>query len=332
MERSPFSQANLTPEILEKEAHEYVERIDQVKDVLEKHIDFKMVGDIISDIYRKCYPEISDTTIKKCLDAIYQPRIEVVYNVLPKEGSGMEYIDAITNGVSFKFSARSFFQNEEINTAHILHTAIHEAIHIASATYEGVSVGEYSETVRGFRRSVSLNQENEQDEKYTSFFDAFNEGMTEMLADVVYAEYLARNGEVASPLYEKVDEESGLKYGLADPPVTYENQRISVLALISDLASASGAEEEDIFRSLTAEYFTGGGLDRNDLLQYFRKGDDVYEWIEEFKRNHIRDYGEDGYDFVHNKLPSGVRSYVQALFGRDVVGRHNERVSVEREQ
>ncbi|MFA5132061.1 MAG: hypothetical protein WC444_01890 [Candidatus Paceibacterota bacterium] len=333
MEHPPYSQSALTQESLSQEELVWNERISEVKEVLEREIDFNLIGDIISELYRKSFPEIKQEDVRQVLDDVYRPSIVVDYTISyqePKKREGVHFsqesqiVDALaaTDGKSIYFYARSFYDKGSVDKGRLLSASIHESLHIASSKFFSLS---HEMKLTGVTNLFSKKLTNKEEIVGREFND-LNEGLTELITDAIYSEYLARKGEVTSPVFEEVDPESGMSFGLIGSPMEYEEGRLFAYEFMEEFSRVSGLGLDETARSMVAEYFAGEGFHRDEIKELVSNDETLLEMLAVAKRNIPVGYNKESLDFVKNELSHQEKLFTWALFGRDEVGRYNEKI------
>jgi hypothetical protein len=86
-------------------------------------------------------------------------------------------------------------------------------------------------------------------------FTLFNEGMTELIADDVYEEYIRRTGDRL--MYSKQTESGNALLG----HTTYHEGRIAVNAIIAQIAADIGVSKDVVREGFVALYMSGAGIE-----------------------------------------------------------------------
>ncbi len=330
MEHAPFSNQGLEPERLEKEEGLWVQKREQVEDFLKNEIDFTAIGDIIGEMYFKSRPDApergQDDLRKYRFSNIYDPKYEVQY-VYSDNGKA---VTAQAKKGRIHFSARSFFENNELNRALLLHVTIHELCHLASLTVSFDSKTERTQLsgVSSVTYNVQALREDTvegKDKELEVLFSGLNEGITEFVSDAVYSEYLARTGKVLETVYQKGFVTNEV-HGLIETPVTYYDERIAAYELIEKISQESELPMETVTEGFVQAYLRNERLDSEDLLSFFDEDSKAVLFLNKLKGNDIAKHEHDKQRFLVDILPNTERIFVKALFGRDVVGTYNKNI------
>lgn len=323
MEGSPMSQANLIPLVLEKEEMMWQFAIERTTEALEKDIDFVLISNILRDIYKKCFPGIPAEILDAKIENLSHIKCDVLYTIINPDdlkNSLTEGVEAHTDGKVIQYAASKCCDDEgNPDVPKLLKVSIHELLHIAAGRSLATGTGEVFSTGIDQAKQIHIGKE-------ALYFRNINEGLTELIADAVYSEYLARKGEVSSSCsLEDVHLPEG-EFALPGRYISYENERIAIYSLIDELEKVSGFSYDTICQTLVKEYFTNGYVLRDEMVEAFEGNPEIIQILERYKRNLIEDYGNDVHAYLHDTLQGSEVHFIKAIFGRDVIGVYNKKV------
>jgi hypothetical protein len=217
-----------------------------------------------------------------------------------------------------RFSARDFFENGKANNNEILRTFIHESLHIASMDVSGGN--KISNSGLAQEHIYKLVDTNVQ----AVFFNKINEGVTELITDAIYTEYLARKGINPEADAEHFSNLQGVRF--RDRYRTYLEERYYVTKFIQEVTKVSGLGESEVIHALTKEYFSNGNLLRSEMREAFVDHPEIIQMLETVKRNMNPEINEDEFESIDQQIITEKSQFALALFGRDVIGEYNEKI------
>lgn len=182
---------------------------------------------------------------------MYIPMSEVVCVDNPEvKSSGTYYPQEHKIEINLPYVAR---ENDAEERAAVTKVAIHEEVHALSKGGLVFDDAEYEvEDHIGFaiERRDEITKE-----VVRKSFTLFNEGMTELIADDVYEEYVRRTGERAAYSQETETGSSLMRF------TTYHEGRIAVNAIISQIAKDIGVSQDSVREGFVALYMSGAGIE-----------------------------------------------------------------------
>ncbi len=329
MEHAPFSAAGLEPEQLEKEKAFVLTSIENVQEAVHE-IDFATIDAILLDILMRVDQESTRDGLKKEFSLEGRYPISVKYSgEVNTDHYGESFQD---KGESAAYSvfpnivvlAREFVDDKgTIDAAgklYLLKVLIHEIMHHTSF---GVEEREDS-SLPLVHSGLSFGTPDESGYVEGNAFTFINEALTEMIADAVYAEYLARTGVVSE--YEeklawyrqpnRIDRHAG-----------YVSERLVLMSFVDRIAAHFKISEEKVYQALTVEYFTGGDLSRAEIVDEIKDIPEIKELIEKIKKNDaslFKDLSSEEQGKILTILDEKQLVPVKALLGRDYVGETNQ--------
>jgi CRISPR/Cas system-associated protein Cas10 (large subunit of type III CRISPR-Cas system) len=144
---------------------------------------------------------------------------------------------------------------------------VHEQVHITQQNEEAevIDVGEHKVTT-GFS-GISRQRYSEEGGDFKTILTAFNEGLTEKIADMVLDEYLKRSGNthLAQEGYYK----------------TYDIGRVLIDILVNKIATFSEVPEDQVFNALVRASYDGQSILDESL--FTDGGEEIKRFIEEYK-------------------------------------------------
>jgi hypothetical protein len=216
----------------------------------------------------KCQ-KLLDELDERCLEEIFNAIVEKAgvpekkYQYIPLRDVKVEY------DTEDKYAGRSsaLMQNIQLNAAYIsvetpaqlCKVLIHEELHALSRGETTFNNEKGSVTgVVGFREEE---WEEGTNMLITRSFELFNEGMTELITDDVYATYVHRTGNQS--VYREYEGQN-----LIEASAAYTDGRIAVNAVIEQIARESGVDRDRVREAFVRCYFEGRGLTpHNDALE-----------------------------------------------------------------
>lgn len=303
------------PEAAEKSGEALLLR---TKEIIDKEINFTLISEIIGDIYKKCIPGVSSEILAKISDFVNHPKYQVQYSQLDGDDARADL-----GSMRMSFSAEAVVGDHGgINSTKLLKNVIHELLHLVTRSYRQDSL---SIVYTGVRAHVLKGSQ-----EY-SFFERLNEGLTEIIADAVFAEYVAREGSV-SAVHRTSDFIIGeMKLAIPFRYPSYVRERLGVFRLIEVLQSATSVNNSDfdhnydsLCRALVREYFTNGYLLSDEMYEVFAESPGLLDILEKLRDDDSilgeHDLSEDSQIEYLSQLTFGESNFIKALFGRDVVG------------
>jgi hypothetical protein len=259
MEHAPFSEAGLVPGQLEKEAEVIERSINAVQEAV-KEIDLQTVDDILLSIFKKVYPDRSEDDLKSrfLFDGNYNIGVKYSEKLELENYNSKRDLDAsaYARGNKIAILARAFVDNagslDKHSRSDLVKTVIHEIMHTKSSNFDQYHQVEFS--------GVSL--EDGQIKEEGNPYIHLNEALTEVVADAVYSEYLARTGTA-----KEFDEERNGYTLPIERHAAYMSERLALEQLARRLAKESGMSLEQVYQAFAVEYFKNGDLGRGELLE-----------------------------------------------------------------
>ncbi len=332
METAPFGEGGLNPKQLEKEEAIVTRAIDSVQEAI-KEIDFKVIDQILFTILKKAYPELSSLQFHKnfSFDGVYPIRVKYSqFMDLSHYGSSFEneggHASAYYDDDNIVVFAREHVDDEgnmhDDQKPALIKTLIHEAMHLMStAVYE-----KKSDTWEAWTGVTKQRSSEDTSEKLESLpYMRLNEALTEVVADAVYSEYLARTGSVTtfeekSKWYKKeshIDRNAG-----------YISERMALATLVDMLAKHSGVDEGRVYQALAVEYLKNGDLMRSEMLEEYKETDDIRSFLDNLKQNKdetFPSFSDEKIEEISAFLSVKELTAIKALVSRDYIGEVNKR-------
>ena len=242
------------------------ERIEQDLD----KVDFELLRTVFEDVYRKCGLDVSKMrfverdSIEFFYDAFYAAahaglEFEVDESGVEKETNYIHF-----NPANYKFIV-PFLKETMRKRLLVLKLLVHEQVHITQqrGETEVVDMGEYTVGFSHF----GISREKYNDGDFRRILNAFNEGLTEKIADMVLDEYLNRSGNthLARGGYYRV----------------YDIGRVLIDILVNKISQFSGVPEDQVFNSLVRASYEGQSILDESL--FVDGGEEIKRFIEEYK-------------------------------------------------
>lgn len=242
------------------------ERIEQDLD----RVDFDVLRDVFEDVYKKCGLDVSKMkfvdrdSIEFFNDVLYYAACAGTEFEVDESGEEKERSFLRFNPANYKFILPILKERmrKKLLTLKLL---VHEQVHVTQQNdvTEVIDVGEHRVNVdfSGIRR------ERYEDGDFKIILTAFNEGLTEKIADMVLDEYLKRSGNtyLAKEGYYK----------------TYDIGRVLVDILVNKIANFSGVPEDQVFNALVRASYDGQSILDESL--FTDGGEEIKRFIEEYK-------------------------------------------------
>lgn len=339
MEISPFFQQGLDPGQLEREKALVLKSIDSVQEAI-KEIDFRLIKEILTDFCKKL-GGVSDEDraffLKHILEMEYD--IHVVYSEEldsnlqgglygeKHQSKGTVTIMSVWNNVITIFARECVDGNGELHYEDrllLMRGMIHEILHAQTELSVKDDVTGESQEHIGIAYLNESNEGDSMDQNGLPFM-LLNEGLTELITDAVFSEYLARSGTVKG--YEVIRKWYH-KELLIDRGVTYINERMAIMALVSKISEYSGVPEDKVYQSLLSEYFTLGDLSRSELLDECKDAPEIKELLLQVKQNNsdiFSHYDNADIDPILDLWDKSCLAHVKAMVSRDYIGEVNKR-------
>ncbi len=316
MEPAPFSHAGLEPEQLEKEAAIVEKSVEAVQEAVDG-IDYQVIDDILLGIFKKAYPNLSEVELKEKFSFDGRYDITVKYSEKMEHenyGSGSDLnASAYAQGDKIAILAREFVDDQgnlnENSESGLLKVSIHEIMHNKSH-----SADQYQQTKFSGIAPMERVTDN------GTPFIHLNEALTEIIADAVHSEYLARTGIVSK--FDKY--ESGYKQPVYRHAV-YLNERLALERLVLMLQEESGMDRERIYQALTVEYFKNGDLGRSEIIDTI-DSERLKEFLEKIETNDgeiLRAFSGDEIQTYNGYLHWYQQQAITGIVGRDYIGAVN---------
>lgn len=323
---SRFSEQNLNPDVLKEEEQIWALSIERTKEAIERNVDFNLISSIFGEIYQKCFPGISKEELSKKLESVTHPTYEVLYSlfevddVLERKDISESEDSAYTDGKIIRYASSVYCtSNGEVDVPYLIKTSIHELLHVFAGSFSNPGTGEIFSTGVSHQKQVYGGN-------HASFFEKVNEGLTELISDAVFAEYLARKGEMVSLGNQKDVHLSDGDFDMPERHMTYGEERVDLYKLIHEIGEASSFSIESIFQALVKEYFTRGYLLREEIVEAFKDFPQIQEALEKMKRNLSEGNTEDDQGHLYELAHRSELVLIKALFGRDVIGQYNKKI------
>lgn len=259
-------QESVSEKIKESVFESSKERIEQDLDT----VDFDLLRGVFEEVYRKCGLDVSQ------MKFVGREDIEFFYDVFYYAASTGTEFEVDESG---KERARIFLHFNPANYKFItpilkekmkkrlltLKLLVHEQVHVTQEheKTEKIQVGEHEINSGFFGISRDVYEEGD----FKTILTAFNEGLTEKIADNVLDEYLRRSGNthLAQEGYYQ----------------TYDIGRVLVDILVHKISTYSGIPEDQVFNALVRASYEGQSILDESL--FTDGGEDIKRFIEEYK-------------------------------------------------
>lgn len=143
--------------------------------------------------------------------------------------------------------------NDNQEFAAVTKVAIHEEVHAVSKG--GLIFNEDTSEVEDYVGFAIERRDEITKAVVQKSFTLFNEGMTELIADDIYEEYVRRSGNKA--LYVQDTGEGNTLIQVT----TYEEGRIAVNAIITQIAAEIGVSKDIVREGFVSLYMSGAGIE-----------------------------------------------------------------------
>ena len=327
MEHAPFSAGGLDSEQLEKEIPLVEKSIHAVQEAI-KEIDFSKIDDIVIDMLAAVRTELSREQIKEYYSLKGSYSIKVTYS------GEVDVEEAFTLG-KYAPAAYSHFPDIVVHAREIvdekgdfskerkqylLKVVAHEIMH-----HFGFKVEQQEgKDIPLVHAGLSFGEPDKEGYVDDVAFSLLDEAMTEILADAVSSEYLARTGTIKD--YE--DSKNWYQKPLhVSRHATYIPERMMLLSFVEKIAQYSGLSEDDVYRALAVEYFTGGNISRAEIVDELKDEPAIVNMIHDMKENQpgtFSDMSDDEQENIVAFLDLKQLHWVKAFFDRDYIGTTNQ--------
>ena len=155
-------------------------------------------------------------------------------------------------------------------------------------------------------------------------FALLDEAMTEVIADSVYSEYLARSGTISQ--YEE-KRKWYKQTNFIDRNAAYLPERMALMSFVDLIAKYSMIPEEKVYQSLVVEYFTSGDLSRLEILNEIKDEPSIIELLNKLKQNDpllFQELPEEKQVELLIFLDLKQLTPLKAIVGRDYIGEVNQ--------
>jgi len=242
------------------------ERIEQDLD----KVDFDVLRDVFEDVYKKCGLDVSKMkfvdrdSIEFFNDVLYYAACAGTEFEVDESGEEKERSFLRFNPANYKFILPILKERmrKKLLTLKLL---VHEQVHVTQQNdvTEVIDVGEHRVNVD----FSGISRERYEDGDFKIILTAFNEGLTEKIADMVLDEYLKRSGNtyLAKEGYYK----------------TYDIGRVLIDILVNKIATFSGVPEDQVFNALVRASYDGQSILDESL--FTDGGEEIRRFIEEYK-------------------------------------------------
>lgn len=228
-----------------------------------------MLRDVFEDVYKKCGLDVSKMKfvgrdgIEFFHDALYYAACAGTEFEADESGEEKERSFLRFNPANYKFFLPILKERmrKKLLTLKLL---VHEQVHVTQQNdkEEVIDMGEYSVALS----HSGISRQSYEDD-FKTVLTAFDEGLTEKIADMVLDEYLKRSGNthLAQEGYYK----------------TYDIGRVLIDILVNKIATFSGVPEDQVFNALVrASYDDQSILDESLFAD---GGEEIKRFIEEYK-------------------------------------------------
>ena len=337
MESAPFSPQGLDADQLEKEEALVLKSIDSVQEAV-KEIDFTVINEILRDIYTKFTGDISDE------DRNFYFKLDENFNIRVKytELINFSHYGAfISNTTNIKAYTRDggiiIFAREYVNSygdtdsktrLALLRDIIHEMLHIKSSFAEEDIASENLKFTSGISPKQSRNKDETliiHDDNKSDDFIIANEGLTELITDAIFSEYLARSGKLKEL---EQDNGSDIQADYIDRGALYFSGRLALVSLVSMIAEYTGVSEDKVYQAFVIEYLTGGDIMRAEIMDECKDSPEISAFLEKMKSNDLKDivksYSEKERNTLLDFMNKHKLVHIKAILGRDYIGETNK--------
>lgn len=244
------------------------ERIEQDLD----KVDFDLLRNVFEDVYKKCGLDFSRMKfvdrdgIEFFNDVLYYAACAGTEFEVDESGEEKERSFLRFNPANYKFILPILKERmkKKLLTLKLL---VHEQVHVTQQNNgtEVIDVGEHKVNTKF--SGISRQRYSEEDGDFKTVLTAFNEGLTEKIADMVLDEYLKRSGNthLAQEGYYK----------------TYDIGRVLIDILVNKIATFSGVPEDQVFNALVRASYDGQSILDESL--FTDGGEEIKRFIEEYK-------------------------------------------------
>lgn len=315
----------LSQEQLSKEEGLALKSIDSVKEVLGS-FDMRLIHQILLEILKKTrrglyqnvnleflLPENISITVK------YEQHADLdTDDTIGKDRDlprgGITMLDSVT-----LFARGLVDEKGEVphnSKKDLLHALVHELIHGIGTSFSRFETTDTWIPRTGF---IELFKLAGQDKVY---LDSLNEAFTEIIADAVVSEYLARSGTL-----KEYEEKQGKDKTFFNRTISYLPERILLSSFVSALAEKLQVGEGVIYQGMATEYFSTGSIATPEMLEVFKEDEKLADVYEKLKHNDVSEYESltEGQEVsILNTLDLGQLQHVTALVGRDYIGSVNK--------
>ncbi len=327
MEHSPFSDAGLHPDQLEKEQALVEPSIRSVQETIQK-IDINTIIDILFGLYSRTRGIAKAEETKEQFRHRVYPHIIVKYSDdINLKHYGERFVSqneppqAYSLHGSIVFLAREIVNNDgtlgSLGDFFIIKLLIHEMLHSISTVQTIDTTTGAAVELSGVSKNVGQREGGE--------FRVINEGLTEVIADAVFSEYLARTGELS-----RYHENEGYsdRQKLVSRFAGYLRERYALMLFVHELSNETKVSEGEVYQALLTEYLATGDISRSEIIDECKSNEVVQKMLRQFRDNIIDEQDLPGIDDLEKIISSFTikeLAHVHKLVGRDYIGETNKR-------
>ncbi len=337
MEHSPFSQQGLDANQLEKEETLELKSIHSVQEAV-KEIDFTLINRILRDIYTKFTGDLSDEDRNFYFKLDENFNIHVKYTELIDLSHYGAFLSNTTNIKAYTHNGRIvIFACEYVNNYGdidsktkllLIRDIVHEMLHIKSSFAEEDIASEKLKFTSGISPKPLSNNDGtlmDHDDNKGDDFILVNEGLTELITDAIFSEYLARSG-----VLKEFEQNNGLdtQPDYIDRGALYLSGRLALVSLVDMIAQHTGVSEDKVYQALVIEYLTGGDIMRAEIMDECKDSPEISAFLEKMKSNDLKDivksYSEEERNTLLDFMNKHKLVHIKAILGRDYIGETNK--------
>lgn len=241
---------------------------ERIEEDLDK-VDFDILRGVFEDIYKKCGLDVSKMKfidregIDFFYDTLYFAACAGTEFEVDESGEEKERGYLSFNPANFKF-VTPILKEKMRKRLHTLKILVHEQVHITQQndSKEIINIGE--DTVELSHSGISRQVP---EEDFRTILTAFNEGLTEKIADMVLDEYLRRSGN------SRLVKEGYYR--------TYDIGRVLIDILVNKIATFSGVPEDQVFNALVRAAYDGQSILDESL--FVDGGEEIKRFIREYR-------------------------------------------------